>query len=101
MTKFYATSGSRTLTVSADSPRAAAMRLLDRALAPHAWIYDDEQLSERERRDHVALEALLQLESTVAVSERGVGRGDAGEFDVPGLLDAWHRSASGREQARP
>lgn len=91
MPKYYVVSGSHRLVIDAVSPAAAAMALIDRQLAPQLWIYDDRELSDRERRDHLAIEALLSLASTVSVSERGPNRDEAGMFEVPLLLDRWHR----------
>ncbi len=95
MAKFYATCGSQTLTISAPTAQFAAMRLIDEAMAAHVWIYEDSSLSEQVRRDHLVLEALLHLDATVSVSQRGLGRDDAGEFGVPELLDEWHRLMMG------
>lgn len=98
MAKFYATCGSQTLTISAPTAQFAAMRLIDEAMAAHVWIYDDNDLSEQVRRDHLVLEALLHLDATVRVSQRGLGRDDAGEFGVPEILDEWHRLMMGLSQ---
>ncbi|QDS87488.1 hypothetical protein EC9_16670 [Rosistilla ulvae] len=95
MAKFYVSCGSQTLIISAPTAEFAAMRLMDEAMAAHAWIYDDADLSEQDRRDHLSLEALLHLSSTVRVSECGLGRSDAGQFEVPMLLDQWHRLMTG------
>ncbi len=46
---------------------------MDEALAAHLWIYEDAGLAEQERHDHLVLEALLHLGTTVYVSERGLG----------------------------
>ena len=85
----------RHLTISAPAAQFAAMRLIDEAMAAHVWIYDDASLSEQVRRDHLVLEALLHLGATVRVSQRGLGRDEAGEFGVPELLDEWHRLMTG------
>ena len=87
MAKYYASCGSQTLTITADSAQFAAMRLIDDALAAHAWIYEDADLSEQDRRDHLVLEALLHLAPAVRVSERGLGRDDAGQGGVPELIE--------------
>jgi len=91
MSKYYVTCGSQHLIIVAESPEAAALRLLDELLGEHVWIYDDAGLTEQDRRDHLVLEALLHLGSRVEVSERGVGRCEAGSFGVPELLDHWDR----------
>lgn len=95
MAKFYATCGSQSLTLTAPTAQFAAMRLIDEALSAHVWIYDDASISESDRRDHVVLEALLHLGPTIRVSQRGLGRSEAGEFGVPELLDQWHRLMTG------
>jgi hypothetical protein len=95
MSKFYVACGSFSLIITAETAEHAAMRLIDEVMAAHVWIYDDADLSEQDRRDHLILEALLHLGSSVAVSQRGIGRSDAGLFEVPELLEQWHRLMTG------
>ncbi len=95
MSKYYAICGSHSLIVTADSPQQAAMRLLDEVLAAHVWIYDDPDLSEQDRRDHLVLEALLHLDTCVTVSQRGLERSEEGHFEVPELIEQWHRLMTG------
>ncbi len=95
MSKFYVVCGSQSIVIAAPSAQHAAMRLIDEAMAAHVWIYDDADLSEQDRRDHLVLEALLHLGSSVAVSEQGLGHGEAGKFEVPELLEQWHRLMTG------
>lgn len=91
MPKFYVACGSQTLVINAPSPELAAMRLIDEALAAHLWIYEDTKLTGQQRRDHIVLEALLHLGATISVSERGINASEAGQFELPGLLEQWHR----------
>lgn len=91
MPKFYVTCASQTLLIEAATARQAAMRLMDEIMGVHIWIYDDNGLTETQRRDHLVLEALLHLSSTVSVSEQGFQKNEAGLFGVPELLDEWHR----------
>lgn len=91
MKKYYVQCGSQALVLHALTAQQAALRLMDEALSAHIWIYDDQQLSDRDRRDHIALEALMHLGTVLTVSERGFGGCDAGSFEVPELLDQWHR----------
>ncbi len=95
MSKYYVVCGSHSLLIEAPSAELAAMRLMDETMAAHVWIYDDAGLSEQDRRDHVILEALLHLGTSVLVSQRGFGRCDAGQFGVPELLEQWHRLMTG------
>jgi hypothetical protein len=80
MSKYYVTCGSLSLVVTAESAHQAAIRLF----------YDDADLSDSDRRDHLTLEALLHLASSVSVSERGLGRQETAQFGVPELLEHWH-----------
>ncbi len=91
MAKFYVTCGSVQWVVDAESARQAAVRLMDELMGEHVWIYDDADLSEQDRRDHLVLEALLHLGNEVWVSERGINRCEAGVFGVPELLEEWDR----------
>ena len=95
MSKFYVVCGSQNLVVTAPSAKHAALRLMDEALATHLWIYEDAGLAEQDRHDHLVLEALLHLGSTVMVSERGLGNSEAGNFGVPELLSDWHKLMTG------
>lgn len=95
MSKFYVTCGSQNLVVTAPSAKHAALRLLDEALGAHLWIYEDAGLGEQDRHDHLVLEALMHLGTTVLVSERGLGNGEASNFGVPELLTEWHKLMTG------
>jgi len=91
MSKYYVTCGAKCLIVNAESAETAAMRLIDLAMAEHTWIYNDAGLREQDRRDHIALEALLNLGTRVLVSERGTGRNDALEVGAPEQVEQWHQ----------
>jgi len=91
MAKYYVTCGSAQWVVDAESARQAAMRLMDELLGDHIWIYDDAELSEQDRRDHLVIETLLHIGTEMIVSERGADRSEAGTFGVPELLDDWDR----------
>lgn len=95
MPKFYVACGSHQLIVEAPTAKCAATKLTDQLLAPHVWIYDDRDLSEQDRRDHLVLEALLHMGSSLAVSERGFGHNEAGDFEVPEMIDEWHKLMTG------
>ncbi|QDS96660.1 hypothetical protein FF011L_54720 [Roseimaritima multifibrata] len=95
MSKFYIVCGSHSLVITAPSADQAALRLIDEVLAPHIWIYDDPDLSNQDRLDHLTLEALLHMEPEVMVSQRGLGRDEAGRFEVPNMIRDWHRLMTG------
>ncbi|MFK8114695.1 MAG: hypothetical protein AB8B91_21010 [Rubripirellula sp.] len=91
MAKFYVQCGPVQTILNADSAEQAAMSALDRNLQTHLWIYDDEELTEQECRDHLMLEALFHLAPAVAVSEKGFDRSDATLVGTPETVDRWHR----------
>ena len=91
MSKFYVQCGPVRTVLLADSVEQAALAALDRSFQVHLWIYDDAGLSERDRRDHLMLEALFHLDASVRVSERGFDRDDAHQVGTPETVDQWHR----------
>ena len=94
MSKFYVSCGPISLVVTAVDTEAAAMQLIDRALQPHRWIYDDAGLSDDDRRDHLMLEALMHLAPEVTVSERGHGRCEAARYGTPDAIQRWHATTT-------
>ena len=91
MSKFYAQCGPVRVVLTADSAERAALVMADHALQPHLWVYDDTGLTEQDRIDHLMLEALLHLETTIRVSERGFDRADAETFGTPDTILHWHK----------
>src|SRR6056297_3069819 len=95
MPKFYVQCGPVRSILEADSPDHAALVALDRTLQTHGWMYDDPGLTERDRHAHLMLEALLHLDSSVRVSERGFDRHDAAEIGTPETVELWHALMEG------
>lgn len=91
MPKFYVTCGCQQQVVACENAQQAAFQMIDDCLSAHMWIYDDAELTEQDRRDHLVLEALMHLGTSVDVSERGNGRCEAGQFEVPKMIDQWHK----------
>ena len=91
MAKFYIQCGSIEVVLTADSVEQAALSALDRSLQQHLWIYDDEGLSEEDRRMHLMLEALLHLAPTIKISEKGFDRPDASQVGTPETVEHWHQ----------
>ena len=92
MGKFYVQCGNRSIIVNAIDSEAAAMHLMDLAMAAQVWIYDDAGLSDGDRHAHLAIEALLNLAPEIRVSERGLDRADAMSFGTPEILTLWHQT---------
>lgn len=90
MPKFYVQCGPIQTVLLADSVDHAASCALDPTLQHHLWIYDDPGLTEQNQHDHLMLEALMHLEATIRVSERGFDREDAVRVGTPETIEHWH-----------
>lgn len=91
MPKFYVQCGPIQTILLADSVDQAALSALDRVLQNHVWIYDDPDLSEEIRHDHLMLESLMHLDPAIRVSEQGFNRPDAISVGTPETVEHWHR----------
>ncbi|MGB7347106.1 MAG: hypothetical protein WBD20_22975 [Pirellulaceae bacterium] len=91
MAKYYVQSGNIEVVLQADSVEKAALAAVDQSLQSHLWIYDDADLSEADCRDHLMLEALLHMEPSIRVSERGFHRDDAEQIGTPEMIQHWHK----------
>ncbi|MGB7327829.1 MAG: hypothetical protein WBD31_23335 [Rubripirellula sp.] len=90
MAKYYVQCGPLQVVLVADTVRQATIAAIDKSLRVHAWIYDDAELSNQDCRDHLMIEALLHLDPTMQVSEKGFGRTDAMLVGTPEAIEAWH-----------
>ena len=95
MSKYYVQCGSVELVIARETSECAAIAIIDRILAPHLWIYDDPKLSDRQRLQHLMVEALLHLPTEILVSERGFGRPDCNRVSVPEAIQSWHAMVVG------
>ncbi len=91
MAKFYVQCGPIRSILSAETSEQAALSAMDRTLQSHSWIYDDPALGPLDCYEHLMLEALLHLDPTVRVSERGFDRDDAHQVGTPETVEQWHR----------
>ncbi len=91
MAKFYVQCGPLEVILVADTVRQAMISAIDKTLRVHSWIYDDSALSKQDCRDHLMIEALLHLEPTLNISEKGFDRTDAMVVGTPEAIDAWHQ----------
>lgn len=91
MAKFYAQCGPVRLVLNSYDRETAALAVVDSALQQHLWIYEDPKLRDRSRKDHLMMEALLHLDSSIKISEQGFDRSDAVEVGVPEMIQHWHR----------
>lgn len=90
MSKYYVQCGSLELVISRETAECAAIAAIDRFMAPHLWIYEDELLCDSDRLRHLMLEALLHLPSEICVSEQGFNRPDCIRISVPETVETWH-----------
>ena len=90
MAKYYVQCGSIRQVLTAESADQAALAVVDIALQPHLWIYDDPALSEIDCRDHLMVEALLHLDAAIRVSQQGFDRQDAELVGTPETIQQWY-----------
>ena len=98
MPKFYVQCGPIEVVLTADSHEHAALSALDRHLQNHVWIYDDPGLTERDRHDHLMLEALMYLEPSISISEKGFGSNEAESVGTPDTIEHWHKLMVGMQR---
>jgi hypothetical protein len=91
MAKFYVRSGLVREVLVAEDAEGAALAALESFFAPLAWVYEDPTLSNATRRDHIVLEALLQLDAELCVSQRGFHDSGCVRLSTADLVDQWHR----------
>jgi hypothetical protein len=91
MPEFYVQCGPIQTIIVADSAEQAALSAIDHALQSHLWIYEDPELNEHERHDHLMVEALLHLEPNIRLNERGFDCDDAQLIGTPETIERWHQ----------
>ena len=91
MSKFYVQSGSLAWTVESVDAEGAALWLLHQALRPFLPL--SEIVSSRQQEEAVArlFDGLARLAPAIRVSEIGMGRCDAGQFDTGQLFQTWQQ----------
>jgi hypothetical protein len=90
MPKFYVQCGPVEVVLVSESVDCAAIGALNRALQAHCWIYDDPDLTDLSRRDHLMVEALCYLDPVIRISEQGFDREDAMLVGTPETVEQWH-----------
>ena len=94
MAKYYVQSGSCRMVLDAQDAEAAALTAMHSRLADLAFLYEaDSEFTEPQRLDQVLMQALIELEATVLVSELGFDRSDAEAFETFELAVQWHQLA--------
>ena len=94
MAKYYVQSGPCRMVLGAQDAEAAALTAMHSRLADIAFIYDaGSELTESQRLDQVLMQALIELDTTIAVSEVGFDRVDAAVFETFELAVQWHQLA--------
>lgn len=91
MAKYYVQSGDRKMVMTAADAQAAALWLVHRSLNDVMPAYDDHGMSAEDRCEIAMVHGLINLDNTIAVSERGFDRTDAVSLDVFELIQTWHQ----------
>ncbi|MCH2181047.1 MAG: hypothetical protein MK108_03495 [Mariniblastus sp.] len=91
MSKFYVQSGHVAWTVQSADAEGAALWLLNQTLRPFLPLDEIASRSQREEAIVCLLDGLARLEPTIAVSQIGMGRCEAGHFDTGDLFNTWQQ----------
>ena len=90
MKKFYVTSGDCEQVIHAHDAEAAAIWSMNRFVSEFVDLESIDWFNEAEIDNFDLIEALLALGEDVRVSERGLGRCEAGHFDTADIMNQWH-----------
>jgi hypothetical protein len=93
MAKYYVQSGQLKMVMDASDAGGAALWALHSKLGELAFIYEGNEYTEQQQIDQVMVHALIELEPTILVSERGFGRTDADNFETFDIAMQWHQLA--------
>ena len=93
MAKYYVQSGQVKMIMDAQDVQGAALWAVHSRLGSIASIYEGEEYTEAEQLDQVLMAALIELDTTVSVSELGFDRSDAVVMESFDLAVQWHQLA--------
>jgi hypothetical protein len=89
MAKFYVQSGTLKLVVHAVEADRAALWAVHKVLSQVLPVFDDEDLSPREKQTIVAFHGAQVLDESIRLSELGFDRDDAEVFDTAETITEW------------
>lgn len=95
MAKYYVQSGPIRTVMDAQDIQGAALWAMHSVLGEISFIYEERsQWTDQQRFDQVLMHAMIELEPTVRVSERGFDRTDAIVLETFDLAVQWHQLAT-------
>ncbi len=93
MAKYYVQSGCVKMVMDASDVTGAALWAAHAKLAELSFIYEGDEFTEEEQIDQVLMQALIELEPTISVSEKGFNRSDAVQLETYDIAMQWHQLA--------
>ncbi len=93
MAKFYVQSGTLKMVLDAKDCSGAILWAVHSRLSPISSVYEGNDFDEAQQIDQVMLQAMIELEPTVQVSEIGFDRNDAQSVDTFDVALQWHELA--------
>ncbi len=93
MAKYYVQSGSVKVVMDAKDVTGAALWAIHSKLAELSFIYEGDEFTEEEQVDQVLMQALIELDPTITVSELGFNRADAVFLETYEIAMQWHQLA--------
>ena len=89
MSKYYVQSGTLKMVVYSASDDRAALWAVHQVLAQVLPVFDDQELSTREKQEVASFRGLQVLGEAIRVSEQGYDRDDANTFVTSDLVTEW------------
>ena len=89
MSKYYVQSGTLKMVVHSPSKDRAALWTVHQVLAQVLPVFDDQELSPKEKQDVASFRGMQILEEQIHVSEQGFDRNDATTFRTTDLVTEW------------
>ena len=94
MNKFYVQSGQMSWTVHSEDAEGAALWALNQTIGHSLQGVDFESAPAGDEALVCLLDALARLDSKIDVSQIGLGRHEAGQFDTGELFTTWRSLSS-------
>lgn len=91
MAKYYIQSGTARLVVDAQDEERASLWFIHRTLESIQPIYEDPSIDAQRKLDSTMTASLLDLDSSIFISEQGFDREDAAERDTLDTVLYWHQ----------
>ena len=93
MAKYYVQSGPLKMVMDAQDSVGAALWAAHSRLGELSGLYEGTEWTEDQQIDQVMMAALIEFDTSIAVSEKGFDRADADQMETFDIAMQWHQLA--------